>query len=188
MTLDSRGCCRVLSLEAEVATIPPLKKQVDEYKRRVTSFELEVRDLKKELEKRSKVAASMEAHASTLSMETEVTQQRARALEHELEANAALGAAAPVAGAGLSDLSPELVEKVARLEKDNVALKSKLDATSESALSALEDAVDDAKRLSTSFEVCDGFTSIDNAPFLFAQHVERGCCATEKAGCHGGSA
>lgn len=32
---------RVLSLECQVATMPPLKKQLEEYKKRVTSAELE---------------------------------------------------------------------------------------------------------------------------------------------------
>jgi len=145
---------KVLALEADVSTIPSLKKQVDDYKQRITAFEIEMRDLKRDLDRRSKAAAEMEAGLQSHKSSAAATQQHALALQHELAAAAAAAAAGPAAAAvsGLAELSPELTERIARLERENKALAARVDLSSAAHAEALVDELDDAKRLAKSFE------------------------------------
>lgn len=56
-------------------------------------------------------------------------------------------------GLGTTELSPELTEKVARLERDNAQLRAAANRSGLESVLAMENEVDDAKRLAATFEV-----------------------------------
>jgi predicted RNase H-like nuclease (RuvC/YqgF family) len=54
---------------------------------------------------------------------------------------------------GTTELSPEVTERIARLERDNSSLTSKLDLQKQDHIEQLENGLDDAQRLAATFEV-----------------------------------
>lgn len=56
-------------------------------------------------------------------------------------------------GMGTTELSPELTEKLARLERDNAALTACVNKAGLESVLAMENALDDATRLAATFEV-----------------------------------
>ena len=122
---------KIHDLEALVETIPSLKAQLEDYKTRTTADALEMRGLRKDLERCQRTAQNLESQQEDLASENRARHQQARALQQELEVahsnfNAA-GPAAPEQGLGGTELSPEVTEAMARLERENASLASQVD-------------------------------------------------------------
>ena len=146
---------RVLALELEVEAIPALKKQLDEYKGRVTAADMEVRELKRALEQQAVTSESLESQRRALAEETSVHHSQARALQQELEEReAASPSKSAVAGVGLgvSELNNEVVEQIKRLKQENASLHGRLDHQSGDNADRLAARADDAERLAASYE------------------------------------
>ena len=158
---------KISSLEFVVETIPSLKSQLEDYKTRTTKDAQKIHELTREPSaKRS--ANDLQSQHQDLAVESQARQQHAAALQQELAVAAAAanssssggggsggggeaGEGGGMIGLGRTELSPEVTELVARLERENASLAQQVDRQQGQNIDRLENDVDDAQRLASSY-------------------------------------
>ena len=156
--INAEHLAKIDSLTMENTKIPTLEAQVLSYKRKVTDTKVEMslavaknREMQKEIETllqnqsglQSGLAAVMESNCNL------VTQQM---MTEEADSEMGVGTEFAALGSAMSEVNPEVREKLVTLERENKIMKEKLGKTDLAAVDQLEEKLADAEQLRDAFE------------------------------------
>ncbi|TMW65551.1 hypothetical protein Poli38472_008193 [Pythium oligandrum] len=146
-----------LALESQVAKAASLQRKLADAKDANTTIQFRVSELEAQL---SRQGAELDAKrqecevsAAALHEAAVLNQQLQETVDHQLQGSGgSYGPASVGVGDGMSELNPELMQKLARLEHENATLKSQIDGSTSDRIDSLLDEIDDLTRLKKSFE------------------------------------
>ncbi|KAF4028570.1 HOOK domain-containing protein [Phytophthora infestans] len=146
---------RNLVLEGDVAKAATWQRKLKEAKEAKTALEMQVIELESTLaherEEVRRTRAEIEAIQGVLH-ESRALNTQLQISDLQLADVAASSNSCPTITSGISELNPELMQRLTRLEFENVALKKQLDSATEARVDRLVDELDDLTRLKQSFE------------------------------------
>ncbi|UIZ24807.1 hypothetical protein KXD40_006688 [Peronospora effusa] len=147
-----------LALESQLAKAASWQRKLMEAKETNTIMEFRVSELKTQLARERQELVLARADITSL----QSTLQEAKALNAQLQQSADhllsvdvtkdSSSSAPTVASGISELNPELMQKLIRLEYENVALKNQVDSETGARIEGLLDEVDDMTRVKKYFE------------------------------------
>ncbi|CAH0488260.1 unnamed protein product [Peronospora farinosa] len=148
-----------LALESQLAKAASWQRKLKEAKETNTIMEFRVSELKTQLVRERQELVLARADITSL----QSTLQEAKALNAQLQQSADHllsvdvtgndnSSSAPTVASGISELNPELMQKLIRLEYENVALKNQVDSETGARIDGLLNEVDDMTRVKKYFE------------------------------------
>jgi len=148
----SDAVAKCVDAENELAALGPLKRQLEEYKSRATYAEVKLVDREDEIKKLLEAGENMNGFNGELLRGNLLHQAEAEDLRKTLEQNESDNADGLAIGGGMSELNPTLKEELFRLRSENARLKTFAAKREDDSVQRLEEACDDAKRLSEKFK------------------------------------
>ena len=158
-SLDKK--CSALMTRAEkaeklAARVPSLSSKLEEYKRAVAEAEVKASELAVKNHTQKAMLAKLRSTVEEMREAGNLREEEALDLASQLTVASEVGNA-PVeltitATEGLTELNPEVMERVRRLEIENAALREKCDAEQSDKMDQLKEKCDDVVRLKNLFE------------------------------------
>lgn len=143
---------KCLGLENQVATLQPLRRQLETYKDKVSVAEVKLAECEHELGKARTLTSILELENKKLKKESEVRHLESNEIYNRLlEEGKQKDDNAHAIGCGISELNPELQEEILRLRNQNKQLNEYASKRTDDNVDKLEDNLDDAERLAKKF-------------------------------------
>eukprot|EP01138_Halocafeteria_seosinensis_P013725 gb/GECG01014016.1/.p1 GENE.gb/GECG01014016.1/~~gb/GECG01014016.1/.p1 ORF type:complete len:794 (+),score=165.09 gb/GECG01014016.1/:1-2382(+) len=139
-----------LSLEEEIQKIPNLQSSLESARNAKCDAEMKISDLQNQLQEMSTNLEASNNQVSELQRQLQASESQA-VYSSGTSAEEEEGSTTSVA-TGVSELNPELSEKLQRLQKENERLKQSLSGYDQEHITKLQDQVDDEARLKHQFE------------------------------------
>ena len=140
---------KCLDLENEIASLGPLRRQLEEYKSRATNAEVRLVDYEDEIKKLRETTDKMSGLNNELKVGTLRQQEESEHLRRTIHQNGvdeSDGVGVGV-GQGMSELNPALKAELLRLRNENSRLKAFAAKREDDSVQMLEEKADDANRL-----------------------------------------
>lgn len=143
-----------LRLDNELKTLQPLRRQLEDYKKRAVDAEFKVAECQEELKRMEHMTQSMNSAQKELLMGSRLHQDEAEELRRRLAdaEGAPLESDGPALGEGISELNPAVKEEMLRLRNENIRLKAFAEKREDDSVQKLEENLEDASRLSEKFK------------------------------------
>lgn len=146
------------SLFSENIRIPGLENQVTSYKRKLTDTKVEMslavaknREMQKEINELIANQSGLE-NGLAAAIESNCAFSIQQSLAAEADAELGEGTKFAALGAAMSEVNPEIRERLVTLERENKIMKEKLGKTDLAAIDQLEERLIDAEQLRDAFE------------------------------------
>jgi len=146
----SEAISKCLKFENEIATLIPLKRQLEEYKTRATDAEVRLVECEDEIKKLKESSCNI----SGLNKEFQINSLRQQAETEDLRRKIQLDGSTShetngrAVGEGMSELNPVLKEELLRLRSENLRLATFAEKREVDSVQKMEEQLDDASRLS----------------------------------------
>ena len=144
-----------LQLEAQVKLLPSMKRKVEEYKHASTDAAVQLSELQAELNRKDLEFDALKLKYDEMKTQMKEYHLSSKELKQQLthmQFEQPASTLTEAMGTGISELNPEVSEKIARLEFENESLKLQVNGDTTERIDHLNEALDDANRLKKSFE------------------------------------
>jgi DNA repair exonuclease SbcCD ATPase subunit len=146
----SASVSECLRLEAEIKSLAPLRRQLEEYKVRAVDAEVKLVECQEDLKRLKILSRNLNNTQEDLLGGTRVLQEEAEALRRKVTSDDKV-ASCPSIDEGISELNPVVMEELLRLRNENEQLREFAEKRSEDNVQRLEERLDDINRLSDRF-------------------------------------
>lgn len=142
-----------LRLENELKALQPLRRQLEDYKRRAIDAEVKLAECQEDLKHLTNISQNLTSAHKELLKGAKIHQEEAEELRKRLyeDESTAEGSASAI-GEGISELNPKIKEELDRLRNENQRLQDFASKREDDAVQMLEEKLDDESRRSDKFK------------------------------------
>lgn len=142
-----------LRLENELKALQPLRRQLEDYKRRAIDAEVKLAECQEDLKRLTDVSQNLTSAHNVLLTSSKTQQDEADKLRRQLhKSESTQDEGTATIGEGISELNPKIKEELDRLRNENMQLKDFCAKREDDAVQMLEEKMDDVSRLSNKYK------------------------------------